>query len=165
MNKLFLILIAAACLAIYGCTPAVDIEAEKAQVQSVLDQWNQVFETENLELFSRVMAHDPDMVTFGTDAAERWVGWEALNESVQKQFESFENLGISVNDQVIKISELGNVAWFSEVMDWDLLHLAQDEPVSMKGARITGVLEKREGSWVVVQFHASVPVAGQSAEY
>ena len=163
MKKLFLILIAAACLAIYGCAPGVDIEAEKAQVQSVLDQWIQVVETENLELFSRIMAHDPDMVTFGTDAAERWVGWEALNESLQKQFESFETKGISIRDQVIKISELGNVAWFSEIGDWDLL--AQGEPVSLKGMRFSGVLEKREGSWVIVQFHTSIPVAGQSVEY
>ena len=163
MKKLFLILIAAACLATYSCAPGIDIEAEKAQVQSVLDQWYQMVETGNLELFSRIMAHDPDMVTFGTDAAERWVGWEALNESVQKQFESFETKGISVRDQVIKISELGNVAWFSEVVDWDLL--AQGEPVSLKGMRISGVLEKREGSWVIVQFHTSIPVAGQSAEY
>ncbi len=163
MKKLFLILIVAAWLAIYSCAPGVDIEAEKAQAQSVLDQWSQAFETENLELFSKVMAHDPDMVTFGTDAAERWVGWEALNESIQKQFESFDNFEISVTNQVLKISESGKVAWFSEVMDWDLT--AQGEPVSMKGTRITGVIEKRQGSWVIVQLHASVPVAGQAAEY
>ena len=163
MKKLFLILGAAACLAINSCTPGVDIEAEKAQVQSVLDQWNQMLETENLELFSRIMAHDPDMVTFGTDAAERWVGWEALNESLQKQFESFENFEISVTNQVIKISESGTVAWFSKVADGDLL--VQGEPVSLKGMRISGVLEKREGSWVIVQFHTSIPVAGQAVEY
>jgi uncharacterized protein (TIGR02246 family) len=163
MKRLFLILIAMACLATYSCAPGVDIEAEKAQVQSVLDQWYQMVETENLELFSRIMAHDPDMVTFGTDAAERWVGWEALNESVQKQFESFENVKISVTKQVIKISESGTVAWVSWVMDCDLL--AQGEPVSMKGARITGVLEKRQGSWVIVQCHTSIPVAGQAVEY
>jgi ketosteroid isomerase-like protein len=150
-------------LLIISCAPQVDIEAERAMVKSVVDQFAQVFETEDLELFSRIMSHDEDMVNFGTDAAERWVGWNVLKESMLQQFASFENSQLSVNAQVIKVHESGNTAWFSQVTDWNFV--VQGEPVSIKGVRMTGVLENRNGNWVIVQFHGSVPVAGQAVEY
>ena len=31
--------------------------------------------------------------------------------------------------------------------------------------RFAGVLEKRNGNWVIVQIHASMPVEGQAVEY
>ena len=70
---------------------------------------------------------------------------------------------MAVRDQVIRVHSSGAVAWFSEVGDWAVT--LAGEAVSLEGMRLTGVLEKREGSWVLVQFHASVPVAGQAIEY
>ena len=116
-----------------------------------------------MELFSRIIAHDADMVNYGTDAAEHFVGWEALQKAVEEMFPAFENIKITVKDQVIKVHSSGTVAWFSQVWDWDLV--AEGQPVSAPGCRFTGVLEKRNNSWVFVQFHNSVPVAGQAAEY
>ena len=156
MKRLFALLFGAALLGMSGCPQTVDIEAERAKVKSVVDQFEQVWETEDMELFSRIMAHDADMVNYGTDAAEYFVGWEALKESAQKMFPSFENIKLTVKDQVIKVHPSGNVAWFSEIADWDLV--VEGKPVRSEGCRFTGVLEKRNGNWVFVQFHNSVPV-------
>jgi uncharacterized protein (TIGR02246 family) len=153
----------AVLLVINGCTQKVDLNAEKSNVKSVVDQFIQALETENIELFAKIMAHDPDMVNFGTDAAERWVGWQELKESVEKQFASFDKTKLTVKDQVIKLNSSGNTAWFSEVVDWDVS--VQDEPIHIEGSRITGVLEKQNGNWVCVQFHTSVPMSGQAVEY
>jgi len=145
-------------LVLSGCTQKVDLEAEKAKVKSVVDQFEQFWETEDMELFSRIMAHDADMVNYGSDAAEHFVGWEVLKESVEKMLPSFENTKITVKDQVIKVHPSGNVAWFSEVWDWDLV--VEGKPAHSGDQRLTGVLEKRNGNWVFVQFHNSVPVSG-----
>jgi ketosteroid isomerase-like protein len=163
MKNLTHLAVGLAFLAISGCAPKVDLEAEKAKVKAVVDQFGQLLETEDMALFSKIMAQDPDMVNFGTDAAERWVGYETLKESVQQQFAAFDSTKLSVRDQVIKVHDSGNVAWFSEVADWDVA--AQGQPVHIAGSRITGVLEKRNGNWVFAQFHASVPVSGQAAQY
>lgn len=136
----------------------VDVETEKVKIKSVIDQFKQAWETEDMELFSRIMAHDDDMVNYGTDATEHFVGWKSLKDAVEKMFSSFENIKITVNDQVVKVHHSGNIAWFSQVWDWFLL--AQGKPISIKGCRFTGVLEKRNGKWVFVQFHNSVPVTG-----
>jgi hypothetical protein len=116
-----------------------------------------------MELAYKITAHDTDMVSFGTDAAERFVGWEQGKESLQNAFASIENSKISIKDQVVKVHQSGEVAWFSEIIDWDLL--AQGQPVKLQGIRLTGVLEKRNGNWIFVQRHASVPVVGQAVEY
>ena len=134
----------------------VDLEAEKTKVKSVVDQFEQVWETKDMELFSRIMAHDADMVVYGSDAPEHWVGWEPLKESVEKMLPSLENTKITVKDQVIKVHPSGNVAWFSEIWDWDMV--LEGKAVRSEGQRLTGVLEKRNGNWVFVQFHNSVPV-------
>jgi ketosteroid isomerase-like protein len=143
--------------------PVVNLEAEKAAVKTVLDQFIQASKIEDMELFSKIMAHDDDMVNLGTDAAERWVGWEPFKNSIEKQFASLEETDISVREQVIKVHKSGEVAWFSEFMD--LKGKAQGQPYALEGARFTGVLEKRNGSWLIVQIHGSVPVSGQAVKY
>ena len=140
-----------------------DIEAEKAKVKLVVDQFEQFWETGNMELFSRIIAHDADMVNYGTDATEYFVGWEELKEAVEKMLPSLENTKITVRDQVIKVHPSGNVAWFSQVWDWDLA--VEGKPVHSEDQRLTGVLEKRNEKWVFVQFHNSVPVSGEAAQY
>jgi ketosteroid isomerase-like protein len=143
--------------------PVVDVEAEKATVKALIDDFGRFWETEDMELFSKVFAHDDDMIVFGTDAAERWVGWEQFNESVQKQFESMENTQNTTRELDIKVHNSGEVAWVSFLMD--VKGEAMGEPFSLEGGRFTGVKEKRNGNWVIVQLHVSVPVAGQVIKY
>jgi len=102
-------------------------------------------------------------VVIGTDAAERIIGFEAYRESRRRQYESFENIEFDVLKRDIKLSHDGRAAWFAE--EFNLFLLAQGEPISLDGLRVTGGLEKRDSVWVIVQLHYSVPVAGQAAEY
>jgi len=109
------------------------------------------------------MAHDADMVSFGTDASERWVGWDGIKSSLEAQFAAFDNSQVTSREQVIHLGPSGDVAWFSELMDWSVETGGQQ--VNMQGLRATGVLEKRAGKWMFVQMHFSVGVAGHAAEY
>lgn len=143
--------------------PVVDIEAEKGAVKAVFDEWVKSIETEDMELFSKVIAHDDDMVLFGTDAAEHFIGWEQFKESLQKQFDSFENPDLSIRELVIKVHKSGEVAWCSCLFDFK--GTTMGEPFSAEGSRFTGVMEKRNGNWVIVQGHNSVPFAGQAIKY
>jgi uncharacterized protein (TIGR02246 family) len=156
MKSLLVLFFAAALVALSACTQKVDLEAEKAKVKTVVDQFEQVWETKDMELFSRIMAHDADMVNFGSDAPEHFIGWEGLKGAVEQMFPALENTKVTVRDQVIKVHPSGHVAWFSQFWDWDLV--VGGQPVHSEGQRFTGVLEKRNGNWVFVQFHNSVPL-------
>ena len=169
MTKSFVCLVGIAWLGTFGCsgpkttTQAPDLAAEQAKVKTVLDQFAQAWEMEDTTLFARILAHDPDMVCFGTDSAERFVGWESLRASVPQQLASFDSVLIAVRDQTIKVHPSGEVAWAAETADLDMV--AQGQPVKLRGSRITSVLEKRGNDWVIVQFHVSLPVSGQAAQY
>ena len=164
----FKILIALMCTTILvgfnSCSPEVDeqkevkvdMEASKKEAKVVIDQFKEFWETENMELLSEIMSHDPDMINFGADATEYFVGWENLNSSVEQMLPAFDSTKINVQDQVIDVDSSGNVAWFSQIWNWDLSW--QGTPVKVDGKRLTGVLEKRDGKWVIVQFHSSMPV-------
>lgn len=143
--------------------PAVDIEAEKAAVKAVLDDWIKCMETEDMELFSKTIAPDDDMVVIATDAAEYFVGQEPFKESMQKQFDAFEKMELSIKELSIKVHKSGEASWLSCKLDGKVT--AGGEIVNIEGMRFTTVLEKRAGNWVIVQLHASLPVAGQAIEY
>ena len=117
----------------------------------------------DINAFSQTMSKDKDMVTFGTDASERWDSWQELENSVALQFDAFDVISVERKNKSLKISNSGNTAWFSETVDWEFLSNGNNE--SVKDIRYTGVMEFRNGQWKIVQFHCSVGVAGQVIEY
>ena len=117
----------------------------------------------DIDAFSQTMSKDEDMVTFGTDASERWDSWQELEDSVTLQFDAFDVISVDRKNKSLKISNSGNTAWFSETVDWEFLSNGKTEEV--KDIRYTGVMEYRKGHWKIVQFHCSVGVAGQVIEY
>ena len=117
----------------------------------------------DINAFSQTMSKDEDMVTFGTDASERWDSWQELEDSVALQFDAFDVISVERKNKSLKISNSGNTAWFSETVDWEFLSNGKTEVV--KDIRYTGVMEYRNGQWKIVQFHCSVGVAGQVIEY
>lgn len=159
----FLPLVCVACAAPPELPPPVDLDAEQAAVKAVLDQFDQVWINEDLELLSRIFAHDPDMVIYGTDAAEVFLGYDALHANLVTQFEAYSNSRVSSRDRVIRVHGGGEVAWFSQL--WDIQVETGGETASVEGMRLTGVLEKRNGTWLMVHFHGSVPVSAQAVTY
>ena len=137
--------------------------ASMTQVKEVVDLYMEAFEQGDSTLFASLMAEDEEMITFGTDAAERWVGKRDLIASFAKQVGAFDVERIDISDQVIRLSQSKTTAWFSEIADWHIR--IGGETDSIRGIRVTGVLEKQAGGWKIVQFHTSAPVAGQIVEY
>ena len=69
-----------------GCSQRQDdIQSEIPKVKEVVDAFTKTLEMEDLEMFEKISAKDEDMVSFGTDATERWVGYTSLKEAVQNK--------------------------------------------------------------------------------
>lgn len=144
-----------------GGTEARD--AERHAVIEVVDRWEQLALSEDLGILSQITAHDEDMVAFGTDAAERWVGYDALEKATRAQFAASDTRDLRIRERVVQVAAAANAAWFSEIIDASFV--SGGEETKVEGLRLTGVLEKRDGGWVIVQTHASVPVPGQLVAY
>ena len=66
---------------------------------------------------------------------------------------SFKAIGYNIEDLIINLSESGTVAWFycklDDLNEWD------GQPVNWENTSWTGVLEKRDNNWRIVQMHFS----------
>jgi uncharacterized protein (TIGR02246 family) len=159
-------LVLALCLllAVAGNTSAAEPKTSAtADVEAVMNQVAKAYEAKDIATFTRITAHDPDMIWIGTDAAERWVGWEQLRASSETQFAALEKVKLTAHDRVVKVSHGGDAAWVSEL--WDMDVVSGGQPAKVKDIRSTFVLEKRQGHWLLVQGHISIGVAGQAVKY
>jgi len=76
----------------------------------------------------------------------------AIAAEMQQEFESVTRLEIPISD--LRVWRRGDVAWFAMELDY-IRHVAgQVQPISLP-LRETGVLEKRNGRWVLVAWHES----------
>lgn len=135
--------------------PPVDIEAEKANVKSVLEQYVEAWKAEDIEMFVKIFATNEDMVMFTSESATLFVGWASWKEMFESYFEPIEFIDISFKDEVIKVHDSGKVAWITGMEDSTFIYQGQEN--SAKGMRVTWILEKRNGNWVIVHAHWSLP--------
>jgi len=161
MKKLFMILplVLVFCF-VLGCQqgeevaeePALDVDAEKANIQTVFDQYAEAWKALNIDLFSEIFSHDADMVIFDTQT--RYDGGEAWLERLQNSLALIEDVNVTFREYSIKIHPSGTIAWLSAFQDatWTL----EGQPNEVTGMRITWILEKIEGKWVIVEGHWSV---------
>ena len=142
--------------------PPVDLVAEEAAVKAVLDLWLKLWVEEDISAFDQAFAHDSDMIIFGTDMAEYWVGYQTARESLELQLGVFEDTEGVLRNQDIKVHASGEVAWFTEMVDMTVT--SGGDLYEMTGW-FSGIMEKRDEAWKIVQFHASKPVDGQAVAY
>jgi uncharacterized protein (TIGR02246 family) len=162
MTNRFVRTLSATTLAFLCAVPLARADAA-ADVKAVMERFVRAWETSDIKAMDAIMARDKDSVWFGTDAAEHFVGYEPLRASLAKQLATYRGTQVTVKERSIKVSASGTVAWVTEVLD--MTTNAGGEAVSVSGMRLTSVLEKRQGTWLMVHFHSSLPVAGQAVKY
>lgn len=147
------------CLASSLYNNDVAIAAEETKIKAVLEKLDKALQTENMELFTEVFAHNQDIIIIGPDFREKVIGWEALALMQDQQFRDLENLNISSRDLNITIDASGNTAGYLRIID--VSFVTSNLPFQVKGIRETGILKKENENWVIVQQHASAPVNDQ----
>ena len=139
-----------------GCQKAVDIEAEKSAIKSVLTDYIVSIENEDIELYGKIFVHDPDMVNFGTGANERIVGWDALKKVIEAQNDAISETKITQSDITIDLSNEGQFAWATSL--WDFKAKMGDQVMQLP-VRCSWILEKIGNEWKIIHFHKSVGAA------
>lgn len=153
MKKFLVLFLALAFMGVVGCAKKVDIQAEQQRIKEVLDGYVTSIENEDMALYGKVMDHDVDMVNFGSEAADRIVGWNELEKVIQDQNAALSGTKITVSDETIKISPDGQFAWATSI--WNFKAMIGEQALELP-VRCTWILEKRGAGWVIVHFHKSV---------
>ena len=133
------------------------------EIKKSIERFFHAMDTCDLESMEQLIAHDVEMVHIGTGADEVWRGWNDLRQATLEQFEALEYYKAEIMELQINLSASGDVAWYSHLLDARIKSDGQDQ--RWKGARFTGVLEKRKNRWVIVQTHVSIPESAASRNY
>lgn len=168
MKKFKLLLIPIFLFAFAACVPEgekcpeVDLDKEMSEIRTLLEQYELARENEDFSRVEMIWASEDDILLIGTESHEELIGINAIKKAMSRQFEEFENTLINISDQKIGINEAGTAAWFYEMLDYNFIY--QGEDMVFEGIRFTGVLEKREGKWKLVQGHLSIPYEAEIKE-
>jgi uncharacterized protein (TIGR02246 family) len=155
MKKAILIFIGIGLLLLAGCQSKVNQEAEQQKIKAVLDSYITSIETEDIDLYAKVLAHDADMVNFGTSEPPI-VGWDSLKKVIEDQNAALSQTKITASDLMIHIAGNGNFAWATDL--WEFKTTMGGQAIEIP-IRCSWILEKRDSQWVVVHFHKSVRAA------
>lgn len=131
---------------------------DSAAIRQLLSRFDAAQASEDLEALTGLIANDSDVVFFGPDLADRWVGFKAIRTGLAADFKRITSLKIEA--QPARVHVRGDVAWFERLL---VMNLVIREGETSLFARSTGVLERRGGRWLFVQVHTSVAAPRDSA--
>jgi ketosteroid isomerase-like protein len=129
-----------------AASPAADAESTvRALVRANADK--------DLGTMARLMAHDADITSY-TIGGRKYVGWLDLERDMRAEFEAVQRLEIPIHE--LKVWTKGDVAWFT--MEIDYIRFVGDGSGAKRTVlplRETGVLERRQGQWILLSWHES----------
>ena len=165
MKNLLFLIIPTLIFSLTTCTsdPVPDLESEREKVMQVLDSFVKAHEDRDLVLLLSCFSEKPDIMILGTDENELWVDKVSMGEAQKRAYETFNTVNLSVRDKILKMCSTGDLAWFYMKVNWFVE--SDDEQFTFDGIRTTGVIEKEDDGWKIVQIHTSMPVKGQAVRY
>jgi len=131
----------------------VNAETEKKSIELTIRSSIGWAAEKNLSLLYSAIADDPDYLeVHPTARVVKGISEFRKNEDFWMDTR-FKAIRYEISDLQINISGSGDVAWWfcmlDDINEWD------GKPASWENTRWTGVLEKRDGKWVIVQMHFS----------
>lgn len=143
----------------------IDIEAEKTQIAKVVKNSIAWAVTKDKDLLYSCFDQSEKLFYFSPDDAGTIEGFKAFTNLTENFFmhEDFKAISSKVREIKINLSKSGEVAWYSARLDdyneW------KGQPANWEDVRWTGVLEKQENKWVLVQMHFSFSAEQMAKKY
>ncbi|MDQ6735093.1 MAG: nuclear transport factor 2 family protein [Nitrospirota bacterium] len=108
----------------------------------------------------RLMSKDHDMVGYSV-GGRKYVGWHELQLEMQQEFETVTRLDIPIKE--LHVWERGDFAWYTAEIEYIRYESTGAESRKMlMPLRESGVLERRHGRWLLVQWHESLERAPET---
>ena len=103
------------------------------------------------------MARDSDTIGY-TVGGRKYIGWPDFARDLQQEFHSVERLEIPISD--LNVWTRGDIAWFTMELDYIRYTRNTTNSKIVIPLRETGVLERRNGRWILVAWHESSRTGG-----
>ena len=106
---------------------------------------------------ARFMAKDADAINYSI-AGSKFVGWAAVARALTDEFQTVSRLEMPIHELKVWVRE--KFAYFSMELDYvRYIGTGKAEERMLVPLRETGVLERRDGQWILVAWHESLRTA------
>jgi ketosteroid isomerase-like protein len=131
---------------------SIEMKPEKAVQRVILEamkNWSALDADANRQFYT-----SSDKAVFFDFTPMQYLGWKTYVSEIKKVQKSIKRFKIALNDD-LQIHVQGHFAYAHCTWKMDFLFIDGTRQ-KLKG-RLTEVLEKRKGNWVIVHEHASIP--------
>ncbi len=122
------------------------------EVHEILKKIAQAYYDKDLDGMMQLYTQDPDLVAIGAGRDEWVQGPEDLRNGYKRDMDQADAIKVDFED--VAVSSSGNVAWTSARMA--MYVQVEEQEVTLFG-RLSLVLEKRDGKWLIAHLHFSLP--------
>lgn len=131
------------------------IAAAKAEISEVIHNSIGWAATKDKQLVFSCFAHDSTLFWFSPRDDGTVRGFDEFVAQTEGFFmlDDFQAVRYEIKELQINLSRSGEVAWYHARLDD--FNTWKGQPANWEDVRWTGVLEKRDGRWVIVQMHFS----------
>jgi len=148
------VIIAAAVVASACVSLATDDQGAEAAVRALV----RANAEKDIQALSKLMAHDADITSY-TIGGRKYVGWPDLERDMKEEFYSAATIEIPIRE--LKVWTKDNFAWYAMEVDYiRTVTRGNEQQRALLPLRETGVLERRNGQWVLLSWHESFRHAG-----
>lgn len=127
------------------------------QVVAALEGWAAAYGDKDADAYAAAFGDGDDVLLLGTGSDEVVVGRDKIAELLRRDFEEAES--VLVNLGGLQVSSNGDVAW-AVTHDAAVEATIGGQHLTMP-LRITTVLRRTDGHWLIQHAHVSAPLAGQ----
>ncbi len=141
------------------CVPAaMSAPAENTELEATVRALVRANAEKDLTTLSKLMAHDADIVSYSI-GGRKYVGWPNLERDIKEEFAKVAALDLPISE--LKVWSKGDIGWYTMELDYvRVLGQGPDQQRAVIPLRETGVLERRNGRWILLSWHESFRNAG-----
>jgi len=133
---------------------AMSVAADDTGLETTIRALVRANAEKDLPTMSRLMAHDADITSY-TIGGRKYVGWPDLERDIKEEFAKVAALDLPISE--LKVWSKGDIGWYTMELDYvRILGQGPDQQRAVLPLRETGVLERRNGQWVLLSWHESL---------
>lgn len=152
ISFLFILLLTAG-----GCKTKPEADEEIRSILSVIDANIGWAKTKDTARLYSTMVRSEDLFLFQPDSLSTIEGFESFRRMTESFFlrPEFQAVSHELKNPRVTLNRSGTCAWFSAYLDD--INTWKGKEIAWRNVRWTGVLEKLDGQWKIVQMHFSFP--------
>ena len=135
--------------------PASSSPSSPDDPETVLRRLVKANEDKDLKTMKQFMATDENVIGY-TIGGRKYVGWDGFAQTMSLEFASVDRLEIPI--PYLQVWQRDDIAWFAMELDYtrEVTNGKGEVERTLIPLRETGVLERRDGKWLIVNWHESL---------